>query len=283
MITDELRGLKVDENLYTALTLAIIGQQHLKSNNAASHAIGHILNDVWGLQATILEVDRTTTRSGIIDFFERGAIGGQLGLVYVIRGLDQLPKQLQAVILEVMRSKRAGTFHASELFTVVGLADRPLTPVLVQEFWFEQSFEGEQDRFPLCDSLNASQVNKFLTMKPKPSQVVIVPEIRRYIYDIVIHVRCHRCVSSGFPTRAIKDLEQLSQCLCLLFDRGFVIPTIVKLACRKLIPFKIVMINPALEPTLQYGSDAELVNELMKRMSGKSVLEDVLRKVAPPM
>lgn len=302
MITDEIaqqrriHGAHVDENVFVALKLGVLTQKHIlvtaKHSQTAAFAVGTILNTIWGLKATVFQCQHTSTRDEIVEFMFDGVVGGSMGMCYVFQDLDVLPMPLQSVLLGFMRARnvRRGEqiIHVNELFTVVGIMGEKgkLYPLLTQEFWFKQSYERPElipEPFPKCQELNRAQVAHFSMLRTKDREVVIVPEIRRYMYDIIIHIRCHRCVSTGFPTRSIADIELLSRCLCLLFDREFVIPTIVKLACRKLVPFKITMVEPELEPTLQYGSDQELVKELMARMTPKMVLEDVLRKVAPPL
>jgi hypothetical protein len=303
MIGDEVKKIRqkceeeINDNVYIALSLGLMAHRHVllscDDRGTALYRVGYIMNTIWGLKSTALEVHGGMTRDNLLEFFVGGSIGGKLGLAYVIEGIDQLPNVLQNVVLEIMRTKRLTykeqTIQCGELFTIIGITKEKdtLLPLLNQEFWFRQLYEPlttvTNKQYPTSETLNASKVTYFISFKSRFSQVTIVPEIKRYIYDIVIHVRCHRCVSTGFPTRSITDLELLSQCLCVLFDREYVIPTVVKLACRKLIPFKIRMVAPDLEPTLQYGSDADLVKELLRRMTPKLVLEDVLRKVSPPL
>ena len=303
MITKEVEDVRIkhgdviDENVFIGLTLAILAHKNVvissEDIHTATYVTGYILNTVWGLQATVLKAHAGITRDDLLKFFFDGTIGGHMGFVYVIEGIDKLPNQLQRLILEMMKSRKIvynnTPLLANELRTIVGITGEPHTlyPLLSQEFWFQQRCDLKMDindgRFPTSATLNRSKVTHFITLRNKYLNVTISPEMKRYIYDIIIHVRCHRCVKNGFPTRAIKDLELLCQCLCLIFDRNYVIPTIVKLACRKLIPFKIQMVDPSLEPTLQYGSDIDLVAEMMKRMTPKMVVEDVLRKVGPPL
>ncbi|ANZ76445.1 BA75_04213T0 [Komagataella pastoris] len=115
--------------------------------------------------------------------------------------------------------------------------------------------------------------------------VQIVTDIRRYMLDIIVYTRTHRMVVGGLPTYVIDDFELFCKCQSLLRGYDYVIPIIVKLSALWLLPFKIKILNKVnLEPSLQWGSDYELVKEVCSRMSDANVIiEEVVANVGPPL
>lgn len=308
-IKDDIVGYKeqydvdFDDNLYVALMLAGITKRHLllSSSNlrATETELMVIIRRLWKLQLKVIWVDEGP-KKGVDDllyFFTSAALDQNINAIYVIVGLDKLSNQLQSVVLEVMRTRKVTyknkVYYGSELFMVIGVLDdynskdKQLFSYLQDEFWFKQPHDPTQGKINETNKQNPDidtyMVRKFKAIGDSVNSVVIVPEIKRYIYDIVIFIRTHRCVDTGLPGRILGELELLSKALCVLFNKGFVIPSIIKLASRKLLPLKIKMIKPDHEPSLQWGSDPELVNALMKRMTPNLVVEDVLNRVSPPV
>ncbi|KAI0464137.1 hypothetical protein LJB42_001740 [Komagataella kurtzmanii] len=115
--------------------------------------------------------------------------------------------------------------------------------------------------------------------------VQIVTDIRRYMLDIIVYTRTHRMVVGGLPTYVIDDFELFCKCQSLLRGYDYVIPIIVKLSALWLLPFKIKILNKVnLEPSLQWGSDYELVKEVCSRISDANVIiEEVVANVGPPL
>lgn len=299
----EQLGVDFDNNLYVALMLGAITKRHILVSSSDPSAteveLKTIIGHAWRLQVKVLRVGEgfETTGDDILNFFIDGAQNQSLNAIYVISGMDKLSNTMQSLILEIIRTKKIRynekTYFGSELFTVVGVLDdynakdKQLFRYLQDAFWFKQPHDPQANSISHLDLKNvessAEMIRKFKTIGDSINSVVIVPEMKRYIYDIVIFIRTHRCVNTGLPGRCISELELLSKALCVLFNRGFVIPSIIKLASRKLLPLKIKMIKPEHEPSLQWGSDPELVNELMKRMTPQLIVEDVLTKVSPPV
>ncbi|CDR43284.1 CYFA0S11e03180g1_1 [Cyberlindnera fabianii] len=305
---ESLTGVSVDENLYCALMLAMVAKRHVlvtsRDGDVAGYEIGTVLNKFWKFGARRLVVDEIQGSShadALVQCLTDGVVG-ILGLVYVIQGVERLDKEAQALLEQVMKTRRVTdkdgqTYVCGELFTVVGVCHEKkvtmLSDYLKLAFWFQQPYLPSYEIHDKPDlfsgqsltrtSISSDRIRSMLTQLNKIKSITIVPEMKRYIYDIVIFVRTHRCVSTGLPTKTINDLEVLCRTLCVVFEREFVIPTIVKLAARKLIPLKITMISPELEPTLQWGSDPELVREMLKRVKPEIVVEHCLSKVAPPL
>lgn len=297
-------GVQFDDNLYVAILLGVITKRHILVSSsdvkASEIELRIIIRKLWKVSLKVLHVEEKNglELQDILDFFVNAASHQSMNSIYLIVGLDKLSNQLQTLILEVIRSRKitleGNIYHAGELFTVVGLLDdynskdKQLFRYLQDSFWFKQPHDAQitHDAYHLeaeDDTIDLEKIRSFKALGDTINNVIIVPEMKRYIYDIIIFVRTHRCVNTGLPGSAIPEMQLLSKALCVLFNKGFVIPSIVKLAARKLLPLKIRMIRPEHEPSLQWGSDPELVNELMKRMTPQLVVEDILRKVSPPV
>lgn len=104
------------------------------------------------------------------------------------------------------------------------------------------------------------------------SEVVIHSKIKRYISDIIIHIRMHRLAScsqfGGSGSRALKKILMLAQWMVVveaLPGRTFATPDIIQQACMWYFPFHIDLIkNPNDEGSIMYGTKPELVAELFK-------------------
>lgn len=297
-------GVQFDDNLYVAVLLGVISKRHILVSSSdvrtSEIELRIIIRQLWRIGLRVLNVEerKGITVNEVLEFLVSGSSHQSINAIYVIIGLDKLSDQLQTVILEVIRSRKIVlgdvTHYAGELFTVVGVLDdydnkdKQLFKYLQSSFWFKQphdaqNIHGDYTFHDNEEDVDVAQIRNFKALGDTIHNVTIVPEMKRYIYDIIIFVRTHRCVNTGLPGSAIPEMQLLSKALCVLFNKGFVIPSIIKLAARKLLPLKIRMIKPEHEPSLQWGSDPELVNELMKRMTPQLVVEDILKKVSPPV
>jgi len=296
-------GVEFDSNLYVAVMLGAITKRHILVSSSdpkiTQSELQLIIRRLWKLEMKVLRVGEGLKlgMKDIIHFFASAANDQTINAIYIIIGIDKLSTPLQSVVLEIIKTKKVEfgdvTYRVGELFTVVGVVndfnqkEKQLFKYLQEVFWFKQPHDPSEQLTRIDDKCNPKisndMIRRFKSLGEEINAVVIVPEMKRYIYDIVIFVRTHRCVSTGLRGNCIRELEVLSKALCVLFNKGFVIPSIIKLASRKLLPLEIKMIKPEHEPSLQWGSDPELVKELMKRMSPHLVVEDVLKKVSPPV
>ncbi|CCH45564.1 Magnesium-chelatase subunit [Wickerhamomyces ciferrii] len=300
----EQLGVQFDDNLYVALMLGAIAKRHILISSSdpreSEVELKTIVGDVWRIRHHTLQIHgddiHNWDHNKLLEFFVQDSQNFNMDAIYIILGLDKLPKQLQTLILEIMRTREivfnGEKYHGGELFMVVGVLDdfhgkdKQLFSYLQDEFWFKQPHDPEPKESQISPKqieTNTGMIRNFKQVGETVQGVVVVPEMKRYIYDIIIFIRTHRCVATGLPGRWITEIELLSKALCVLFNRGFVIPSIIKLAARKLLPSKIRMIKPEHESSLQWGSDPELVNELMNRITPQLIVEDVLKKVSPPL
>ena len=67
--------------------------------------------------------------------------------------------------------------------------------------------------------------------------------------------------------------------LATLHGLGYVTPSLVALAARKIYPHRLLLCNPEKERSLQYGSDLEAVQRVMEALTPDDVIENVLASV----
>jgi hypothetical protein len=302
----------VSENVYMAVTLALIAHRSivLRSDNwgRTIHDVVWSLRQCWGLNSfTVLQCHSGMSPSELSYLIAGAEERNEDNSVCVLVGLDLLDEESQRMLIPWMKKRKRVVVGLISLATTDKDTDgskySPLTPLLVREFWISQNHKtadntantadtsstrpsgstGQSysyDNIPVADKSNTDTLR---VLQRRLMETTMVPEMHRYVYDIIIHLRAHRCVYRGIPTAIIPELHVLCKALSALFGRDFVIPTIVKLAVRKLIPLHLILMPPEHEPTLIYGSDIELVKELMKRVTPEIVVEDVLRKVSVPL
>ncbi|VVT54103.1 uncharacterized protein SAPINGB_P003908 [Magnusiomyces paraingens] len=117
-------------------------------------------------------------------------------------------------------------------------------------------------------------------------RIVIIPEIKIYMQDIVVFLRTHRLVQAGrgVSPKGVKDFEKLLRIMCVVHGNEYATPSLVALAARKLFPLKVDMCRlPEYEPTLHYGSDIKLVTQWMKKWDAELIIDDVLNIVPAPL
>ncbi|KAH3678563.1 hypothetical protein WICMUC_001372 [Wickerhamomyces mucosus] len=287
-------GYSFDDNLYVALTLSLISKRHLllesKDNTSSIKELQLIINNIWEIQPIIINFEQRTYEKDELFGLFLNEEDYFLAPIYIINGIDGLPHSSQSLLLEFMKRKSISLndkeFRCNEIFTIIGLFSNQnnILSFLRNEFWFKQfHIPIEQPNPIMTTKYSLNKVRHFAKLNKDLNDITILPELKRYIYDIVIFVRNHRVVDTGLPTVYLAELELMSRALCVIFNREFVIPTIVKLSARKLIPLHLTLINYKDEPSLQWGGDIEIAKELMKRMTPEIVIEDVLRKVDPPL
>jgi len=104
------------------------------------------------------------------------------------------------------------------------------------------------------------------------SEVHIEPSVRRYILDIMIHLRMHRLAYHSKGGGIIRDALDSMILLCKLYsyDQGknYVTPNVVKQMSFIYFPMHLVLINSARrDPSRLYGSDYKLIQEFLDNVS----------------
>lgn len=116
--------------------------------------------------------------------------------------------------------------------------------------------------------------------------IMIIPEIKAYMQDIVVFLRTHRLVQAGrgVSPKAVKDFDRLLRILCVVHGSEYATPSLVAIAARKVFPLKVDLCrHPEDEPTLHYGSDIKLVTKWLQKWDVELIIDDVLNIVPSPL
>lgn len=122
------------------------------------------------------------------------------------------------------------------------------------------------------DTNDISETVESIRIKNDFSEVHIEPSVRRYILDIMVHLRMHRLSYHSKGGGIIKDALDSMILLCKLcsYDQGkmFVTPNIVKEMSFIYFPMHLVLINSARRDTSRlYGSNYKLIQEFLNNVS----------------
>lgn len=171
------------------------------------------------------------------------------------------------------------------IFTSSGLPNK-LHPFLQRQILLRRSLDtmcNETPSLVLPSHLDPTEISsQIYSIRKDVSSVTIVPELLRYIQDILIFVRTHRLVRVGVGPQAASDLELLIRTLCVLQGKSFATPLIIKEAARLALPMHVHLCDPADEPSLEYGGDLNLIKEWIKEWDGDVIVDSVLDEVPVP-
>ncbi|GMM38290.1 hypothetical protein DASC09_056290 [Saccharomycopsis crataegensis] len=266
-----------------------------------------------------LEKDTGRLLSNTKDVIDDAPTNAPVRTVLIIRGLERTSDKFQVALLEIIRnvetkrkSNLKDTFLIIPIIESIEGNEICLYKYLQEKFWFRQPhsinyqtanyiFNSDPSDSEVSSISSDSIINEDLTVpellsydgsspiedalskRERIDAVSLIPEIKRYILDIMIFIRNHRIVTDGIPTRFIWEFELLVRCLAIVNNYEYVIPVIVKLAARKFFPLKINICNYEDEPTLNWGSDLLMVKMMMNKWNADLVVEDVLNKVQAPI
>ncbi|SCU92269.1 LAFA_0F09186g1_1 [Lachancea sp. 'fantastica'] len=222
------------------------------------------------------------------------------GTVLVLPNVDKtlvLQQDKLARFLQVMRSQPTPFFAAIATVSPEFVPYTQMTAYLKRQFWFACQNPRPKDLVKLSEE-------ELPQLRSAIGKIHIHPSIRRYILDIIVHLRVHRFAKQasggGCSANALRDMLELCQTLALAQERSFVVPELVKQAAHWYFPFHIELIqDPRHEISLQFGSDPDLVAQVLTKLQDFSlqrsqesnyplyfqhmVLRDVLRVIVPPI
>lgn len=185
---------------------------------------------------------------------------------------------------------------------------------LRHKFWLAGSMPGEETGS--CDSARSASNNsssssdssdlaetvESIRLKNDFSEVHMEPSVRRYILDIMVHLRMHRLsyhAKGGGVQKAALD-SMILLCQLVSYDRGFayVTPNVVKEVSFLYFPVHLSLIHSATRDTSRlYGSSYRLIQEFLDNVAKVKaheadklgnplfleylVVHDVLGKIVP--
>lgn len=138
-----------------------------------------------------------------------------------------------------------------DLFTIVLMVEHQhyehkIFQQLKEKFWFSTNYEFQSERECITEAsaivYSAPSYHKFISaLRRDWSSIYVSPDIKRYIYSLIVHVRNHRLASlsamqTRLPTQTIDAVREL--CIALVLwqvveDDKYVTPDFVKVALRK--------------------------------------------------
>lgn len=120
-------------------------------------------------------------------------------------------------------------------------------------------------------------------IRDKISNITLTIEVRAYIYDIIVELRYSRFVKGGLPTYILFNLIEFIKFWAFINDRTYITPRIVKTCCQIILPECLNLTLVEEDPTLMYGSEIKLINQLNKIINNEDIVEIALLKVKPPI
>lgn len=129
----------------------------------------------------------------------------------------------------------------------------------------------------------AFQIDNLKYTRNQVKNITIIPEVRTYIYDLVVELRYSRFVKGGVPTYILFDLMEFIRFRAYLMGMAFVTPLIVKESFKFVLPLRVKLVVPEEDPTLIYGSSPTLVNQLVNGINVHDVIEISVVNVKPPI
>jgi hypothetical protein len=120
-------------------------------------------------------------------------------------------------------------------------------------------------------------------------------EVKQYQLNLIAFLRLHRAVAGGITARATKHFDKLarsvlshrfflstrlthSRSLAPLHGLGYATPSLIALAARRIYRHRIEVVKPENERSMQWGSDIEAVEALLKGVGPDEIIEDVVNK-----
>ncbi|KAK4127841.1 hypothetical protein N657DRAFT_641893 [Parathielavia appendiculata] len=138
--------------------------------------------------------------------------------------------------------------------------------------------EAEDDKDPLFTETEISHLSQLARTSHTPISIT------RYQANLVAFLRTHRAVAGGITPTATRHLDQLAKSLAPLHGIGYVTPSLVALALRKVYLHRIEVVrDPQRERSVQWGSEVETVRAMLEGVGAEDVVEDTLELVKVPV
>ena len=120
-------------------------------------------------------------------------------------------------------------------------------------------------------------------MTLKAELLTMKMDVKRYLHDILIHLRMHRATAGGISPQATAYFDLLVRCLGPMQGKQYVTPQMVQDAALRIFPHRLVITTPRRERSKQWGGRMELIAAYLAHVTPRSVVEDVLEGVEAPV
>lgn len=207
------------------------------------------------------------------------SISNKTGKIFLLSHVEQ-SESFQRRLHGLLTERWYGKDDNSMILVIIfGEDTTKLIRVLQDDIWIH-----EELAYSRIGSLKPISDRYIINLRKKADQVVMVREIITYIYDIVIFARTDRFVIGGIPTYTLKDFHLFLKVYSAMYDHPYIIPEMVKMVAYKLLTQRIRLLeNPAEEPSVQYGSDIDLVRQVQKKVDAHTIIETIMAKIQPPV
>lgn len=109
-------------------------------------------------------------------------------------------------------------------------------------------------------------------------------EVLRYQMNLISFMRMHQAVAGGIAPLATKHFDGLVRSMAVLHGLDYVTPALVVLALRKIYLHRIRIVRDhTMERSMQWGSEAAAVEQLLEGVGPEEVMEDVVEMVDVPL
>lgn len=212
--------------------------------------------------------------------------------VVVAQDLDRAPSDVQIQVIELLRMRRIFTRSAIQRapknFLLIATMSSPMARVQRHlNDMFAISYQPTTDdpdsliRTPLeGGAVTGARLDK---LQSAAESINLTAELDSYLHHIVLFMRNSRYVHGGVTATATRHFRAISKALAALHGLSFVTPTFVMQAARAIYLHRLVLATAETEKTLQWGSDQEAVASLLKDITARDVIEDVISSVQTPL
>ncbi|KAG7660846.1 uncharacterized protein J8A68_005663 [[Candida] subhashii] len=132
-----------------------------------------------------------------------------------------------------------------EVFTIICFLDynlyqsHKLYIYLKEKIWLSINYHDEGANQISLSPLSEPYLDYIVRLRKQMSEIYVAPDIKRYIYSLIVHIRCHRLASISpksvrVPTMTFDYITDFCKALVLFKDipERFVTPDYVKIATR---------------------------------------------------
>lgn len=266
------------DDLSTALAMALAAKRPIavRTTDNIDTRIGKLFDDTE-VQSFDLEPDIK-----FIDFASHLRLDAAGECVepklLVLNSIQGTSKDFQRSLHLMIRTSNVDlmgqNYSLDDMFTIVFVNAKGVLKPLLNDIWFEHEDVHKE----------TSELPSIPEIRQKVPEVVLSREVETYTKDVVIFTRTNRFIIGGVPTFIFKDFIQFSKTYAAVVGYDFVVPSMVQVAAYKLLPLHITLLtDPEDEPSVHYSGDPRLVKQILSKVDTFIVIEDVLRKVQPPV
>lgn len=120
-------------------------------------------------------------------------------------------------------------------------------------------------------------------LRSSAAHVRLTADVSAYLHNVTVFLRLSRYVAGGVSALATSHLRSVAKALAPLHSLTYCPPSLVALAAKKVYPHRIVVATAKNEPSLQWGSDAKVIREILHGFTAEAAIDDVLASVEAPL